>query len=118
DGPFPESAEIAGGFYVFEADDLDAALTLARQVPHARKGAVELWPMVMEFNPATKLTGEHWLALLLEPAGRVNEPGSPEWDATVTKHGEFGSAAGDHVIGGAALHLPSTATTVRVRNDD
>ena len=58
DGPFPESAEIAGGFYVFEADDLDSALALARQIPHARKGAVEVWPMFMEFEPATKLTGE------------------------------------------------------------
>ena len=64
DGPFPESAEIAGGFYVFEADDLDAALALGRQVPHARKGAVEIWPMIMDFDSAVKLTGEHWLALL------------------------------------------------------
>lgn len=118
DGPFPESAEIAGGFYVFEADDLDAALALARQIPHARKGAVEIWPMLMEFEPTTKLTGEHWLALLLEPPGTTVEPGTPEWEEGITKHGEFGSAAGDHVLGGAALHGPSAATTVRVRDDD
>src|SRR6201993_592499 len=77
DGPFPESAEIAGGFYVFEADDLDAALALARQIPHAGKGAVEIWPMLMEFDPATSLTGENWLALLLEPPGTTVEPGTP-----------------------------------------
>ena len=118
DGPFPESAEIAGGFYVFEADDLDAALALARQVPHARKGAVEVWPMLMEFEPTTKLTGEHWLALLLEPPGTTVEPGTPEWEQGIKKHGEFGAAAGDHVLGGAALHGPTTATTVRVRDDD
>src|ERR1700738_5614886 len=47
DGPFPESAEIAGGFYVFEADDLDAALALGRQVSHAGKGAVGVWPKRM-----------------------------------------------------------------------
>ncbi|HZQ31117.1 MAG TPA: YciI family protein [Mycobacterium sp.] len=118
DGPFPESAEIAGGFYVFEADDLDAALALARQVPHASKGAVELWPMVMEFQPTSKLTGDHWLALLIEPADNAHEPGSDEWNAAAAKHGELASAVGDHFVGGAALHPPSTATTVRVRGDD
>lgn len=118
DGPFPESAEIAGGFYVFEADDLDAALALARQIPHASKGAVEIWPMLMPFEPSTKLTGEHWLALLLEPPDVNVAPGSPEWEAGVAKHGEFGAAAGEHIIGGTALHLPNTATTVRVRDDE
>jgi hypothetical protein len=118
DGPFPESAEIAGGFYVFEADDLDAALALARQVPLARKGAVEIWPMLMEFQPATTLTGDHWLALLFEPSGTTVEPGTPQWEEGIKKHGEFGAAAAEHIIGGAALHGPSTATTVRVRGDE
>ena len=36
DGPFAESAEVAGGYYVFEAENLDAALTLARDIPAAR----------------------------------------------------------------------------------
>jgi hypothetical protein len=118
DGPFPESAEVACGFYVFEAEDLDAALSLARQIPLASKGAVEVWPMLMPFEPSTKLTGEHWLALLLEPPDVNVTPGSPEWEAGVAKHGEFGAAAGEHILGGAALHLPSTATTVRVRDGE
>ncbi|MDT5092132.1 MAG: hypothetical protein QOH60_1495 [Mycobacterium sp.] len=118
DGPFPESAEIAGGFYVFEADDLDAALALARQIPLAARGAVEVWPMIMPFDPPTKLTGEHWLALLFEPPTVSTAPGSPEWETGIAKHGEFAAAAGEHLVGGAALHLPSTATTVRVRDDD
>src|SRR6201998_3230472 len=118
DGPFPESTEIAGGFYVFEAEDLDAALALGRQVPHAGKGAVEIWPMIMEFDPAVKLTGEHWLAWLFEPPGTTVEPGSAEWEEGAKKHGEFGAAAGERVIGGAALHGPTTATTVRVRDDE
>jgi hypothetical protein len=118
DGPFPESAEIAGGFYVFEADDLDAALALGRQIPHAGKGAVEIWPMLMDFEPPTKLTGEHWLALLLEPPGTTVEPGTPQWEEGIKRHGEFGAAAGEHIIGGAALHGPTTATTVRVRDGE
>src|SRR5277367_6936751 len=35
DGPFAESAEVAGGYYVFEADDLDEAIGLARDIPAA-----------------------------------------------------------------------------------
>jgi hypothetical protein len=117
DGPFAESAEVACGYYVFEVDDLDTALELARQIPHASVGAVEIWPMLMPFEPRRKLTGADWLALLLEPASTtVPAPGSPEWEAGIARHGEFGSAAGDHVLGGAALHDPSTATTVRVRD--
>src|SRR4051794_4820993 len=79
DGPFAESAEVAGGYYVFEADDLDAALELARQIPHASVGEIEVWPMAMEFETRRKLTGSDWLALLLEPsAGTVPVPGTAE----------------------------------------
>jgi hypothetical protein len=116
DGPFPESAESAGGFYVFEAEDLDAALALARQVPHARDGEVEVWPLFHTFEPPRKLTGSDWLAVLLEPPGNVLPPGTPEWEAGAAHHGQFMAAAGDHILGGAALHEPSTATTVRVRD--
>ena len=45
-------------------------------------------------------------------------PGTPEWDAGITKHVEFGAAAGDRLNGGAALHAPTTATTVRVRDGE
>ncbi|MDT5013388.1 MAG: hypothetical protein QOH57_5005 [Mycobacterium sp.] len=88
DGPFPESAEIAGGFYVFEADDLDAAIALARQIPVAARGAIEIWPMIMEFTPTTRLTDEHWLAVLLEPPTVNTTPGSPEWEAGIARHGD------------------------------
>jgi hypothetical protein len=118
DGPFPESAEVACGYYAFEADDLDAALALARQVPHAAVGAVEIWPMVHEFASARKLTGDDWIALLFEPPAKPVAPGSPEWEAGVARHGEFAAAAGDHILAGAALHPPSTATTVRVRDGE
>lgn len=116
DGPFAESAEVAGGYYVFEAENLDEALDLARQIPACASGAVEVWPIVEWNQPAKPLEGDHWLALLLEPADEAVAPGTPEWDACTVAHGEFGTAAGDRVKGGAALHPPSTATTVRVRD--
>ena len=38
DGPFAEGAEVAGGYYVFEAENLDEALALARDIPAAKYG--------------------------------------------------------------------------------
>jgi hypothetical protein len=118
DGPFVEGAEVAGGYYLFEAENLDEALALARDIPAAKHGAVEVWPMVHSFEPSRKLTGNDWLALLLEPAESAHTPGTPEWQAVAARHGDFMTAAGDHVIGGAALHDRSTATTVRVRDGE
>lgn len=43
DGAFAEAKEVLGGYYAFEADDLDAALVIARHVP-SLGGAVELRP--------------------------------------------------------------------------
>ena len=45
DGPFVDTKEALGGYFVFEADDLDAAIELASRVPAARLGgAVEVRP--------------------------------------------------------------------------
>ncbi len=47
DGPFAETKEALGGYLLFEADDLDAAIELAARVPAARLGgAVEVRPIV------------------------------------------------------------------------
>ncbi|WP_445162063.1 YciI family protein [Mycobacterium sp. Dal123C01] len=118
DGPFAEAAEVACGYYVFEAENLDEALALAREVPVAQFGAVELWPEVHSIEPSRELTGNDWLALLLEPAESAHTPGTPEWDAVAAKHADLHTAAGDHLIGGAALHDRTTATTVRVRDGE
>ena len=47
DGPFVAIKEALGGYFVFEADDLDAAIEVAARVPAARMGgAVEVRPVV------------------------------------------------------------------------
>ena len=47
DGPFLETKEALGGYYLYEAPDLDAAIELATRVPAARLGgAVEVRPLV------------------------------------------------------------------------
>jgi hypothetical protein len=47
DGPFVELKEAVGGYLLFEADDLDAAIELAARIPAARLGgAIEVRPTV------------------------------------------------------------------------
>jgi len=45
DGPFVETKEVLGGYYLIEADDLDAALAIAKDVP-APFGGVEVRPIM------------------------------------------------------------------------
>jgi hypothetical protein len=47
DGPFADTKEVFGGYYLFEADDLDAAIEIAGRIPAARLGgSVEIRPIV------------------------------------------------------------------------
>jgi hypothetical protein len=47
DGPFVDAKEHLGGFYLVEADELDAALEIAARIPAARMGgAIEVRPLV------------------------------------------------------------------------
>jgi hypothetical protein len=47
DGPFVEMKEAVGGYFIYEADDIDAAIEIASRVPAARMGgAVEVRPIV------------------------------------------------------------------------
>ena len=45
DGPYAETKEQLGGFYIFECKDLDEALSLAARVPDASNGVIELRPI-------------------------------------------------------------------------
>jgi hypothetical protein len=47
DGPFAETKEVLGGFFLVEADDIDGALEIAAKIPAARmSGSVEVRPIV------------------------------------------------------------------------
>ncbi|HEU0167072.1 MAG TPA: YciI family protein [Chloroflexota bacterium] len=46
DGPFAETKEQLGGFYVFECKDLDEAITWAAKIPDASRGTIELRPLI------------------------------------------------------------------------
>ena len=45
DGPFAETKEQLGGFYILECDSLDEAMKWAAKIPHASTGTVEVRPV-------------------------------------------------------------------------
>ena len=49
DGPFAETREQLGGYYLIEAKDLDEAIAIAARVPSAKHGSIEIRP-VMIYN--------------------------------------------------------------------
>lgn len=52
DGPFAETREQIGGYYLVEAKDLDEAIALAARVPSARMGTIEVRPLTESSAPA------------------------------------------------------------------
>jgi hypothetical protein len=46
DGPFAETREQLGGYYLIEAENLDAAIAIAARIPDARTGSIEVRPIM------------------------------------------------------------------------
>jgi hypothetical protein len=55
DGPFAETREQLGGYFLIDAKDLDEAIAIAERIPSARKGTVEIRPIVELSGLPTKL---------------------------------------------------------------
>jgi len=46
DGPFAETREQLGGYYIVDVKDLDEAIAVAARIPPAKKGTIEIRPMM------------------------------------------------------------------------
>jgi len=55
DGPFTETRELLGGYYLINAPDMDAALAIAARIPGAQRGCVEVRPIADD--PQTRALG-------------------------------------------------------------
>lgn len=53
DGPFAETHEQLGGYFLIEAENLDEATSIAARIPSARTGAIEVRPLVETAAEAT-----------------------------------------------------------------
>lgn len=62
DGPFIESREELGGYFLIEAPDLDAALNWASRCPGAQHGVVEVRPIWDMTERTSQLTDDHAVA--------------------------------------------------------
>jgi hypothetical protein len=51
DGPFAETREQLGGYYLVEAKDLDEAVGIAARIPSARMGSIEVRPVIVHDLP-------------------------------------------------------------------
>lgn len=126
-GPFAETVEQLGGYYLIDVDNLDEAIAVASRLPPAKKGTIEIRPLFnIEGLPAEKLAPgsiedrgltrfmflcyddeEAWQA-----AGQQAHLSAMQEAVAITRkldaEGKFISAS--------PLHSSSTATCVRVRN--
>ena len=57
DGPFAETKEALGGFYMVDATDLDDAIQLAAKIPGAKHGSIEIRP-IFEYGAAEGSSSE------------------------------------------------------------
>jgi len=53
DGPFAETREQLGGYYLIEAKDLDEAVKIAARIPGAKNGSIEVRPVRVFAKPAS-----------------------------------------------------------------
>jgi hypothetical protein len=127
DGPFAETTEQLGGYYVLDLADLDEAIAVAARLPPAAKGTVEIRPLVEMQGlppagplPAAKGSGSRTQFLLLcyddeaawEAAGpKALAEALAEAVALARRLSEEG-----RYLSASPLHPSATATCVRVRD--
>ncbi len=119
DGPFAETTEVLGGYFVLEAADLDAAIDLARQIPTARSGGIEVRPMVQwnaPGDPSERADPAMWLCTIHGPETVEDDPAAGQWADGAAQHAAFAELAGDAIVASGAVHPTSTATTLRERD--
>jgi len=121
DGPFAETTEVLGGFYVLEAPTLDDVLEMVRHLPAVATGTAEVRPLAELVDNSSTAAPEgttRYLATIHGVETDDETPGTPGWDSGGEAHGRFGRAAGDAIALAVALHPTSTASTVRLRDGE
>jgi len=124
-GPFAETTEQLGGYFVLDLPDLDAAIAVASRLPPARKGTVEIRPLLeLDGLPPARpaFAGGHAATpfLLLcyddEAAWRAAGPAARQaaMAEAVSNCRELGRSGG--YMSASPLHPAATATCVRVRD--
>lgn len=125
-GPFAETTEVLGGFFVLDAPSLDDAIELARQIPtashEASNGAIEIRPMVQWSDRSADLPdapdATRYLITIHGEETDAEEPGSAGWESGAADRAAFADEAASHLLADGAVCPTHTATTIRVRDGE
>ncbi|QDV38089.1 YCII-related domain protein [Tautonia plasticadhaerens] len=128
DGPFAETTEQLGGFYILELEDLDEAIAVASRLPPAKKGTVEIRPVLeldglppsrpLPGGPAEAGSGRPFMLLCYDDEGAWTSAGEEAHRAAMAEASALArelSEAGRYVSA-SPLHPTELATSVRVRD--
>jgi hypothetical protein len=128
DGPFAETTEQLGGYYIIDAENVDEAITIASRLPPATKGTVEIRPLLplpdslslpergTSNQKATDAEQPRDYILLMyaeEAAWPPNEHASALAESVDVCHQLHANC---QFVSAAPLQSPETATCVRIRN--
>lgn len=126
-GPFAETVEQLGGYYLLEVPDLDAAIEIAGRLPPARKGTVEIRPLfpldglpreqLAEPPPPPEPGLRQFMFLCYDDEQAWQELGEAQLRAAMREAADLTHelAAQGRYLSASPLHPTTTATSVRVR---
>lgn len=126
-GPFAETIEQLGGFFLIDVPNLDEAISVAVRLPSAKKGTIEIRPVFLldalppdkfDSEPTSQPAGSRYMLLCYDDEAAWNQLGQTALVAAqaeavmLTQQLE---ARGQY-ISASPLHPVSTATSVRIRD--
>lgn len=123
-GPFAETTEQLGGFFLIDVPDLDEAITIAARLPSAHKGTVEIRPVqaldgLPEFRFAAPPPADtaRYLLLCYDDEAAWTEAGPAALSAAQAEAAALTRRLADRgeYVAASPLHPVATATSVRVR---
>jgi hypothetical protein len=125
DGPFAETTEQLGGYYLVDLTDLDEAITVAARLPPATKGTVEIRPLAeleglppQRPLPAGAGSRTPFLLLCYDDEGAWEAAGPKALAGARAEAVALGRRLADEgrYVRASPLHRSATATCVRVRD--
>ena len=119
DGPFAETREQLGGFYILDCKDKAEALELAAMIPSAKHGSIEVRQLFGHeqrfFEPPRQ---KHYMVLIYGDESKFLKQDDPLLQSRLNEHKQLtdDTIQSGEYVGGDALALTNTAVTVRVRD--
>jgi hypothetical protein len=122
DGPFAETREQLGGYFVVKTKDIDEAVDIAAKIPDAKHGSIEVRPVpdmgtgAEEPAKPAKPGDKDYLLMIYEDEKTLASLGEAEQKAVFGRYMEFTRSikASGNYVAGAPLSSAKTAKTVRL----